>query len=244
MKNVIYIAPEVGKIFDQIGKKDHIDNVWLMEVLKEAKFKSEDFSNFQNFNHDFAYSYGRAVVYESRNFIVYAMSWAPGDFTAIHSHGYSDWGSVVFFSDVNHRLYHADGHNILLAEKSIIPKGSIVPVKGDFVHAMGNLTDKPFLTLHIYGSNKTVSNANDYSLVYELEKKRIRTSNGAAYINISEEYCKKTDHGLLTSVDTLVDYMQIILPYYKKNKLISAVQKIEGYITDPESYFVENQHQF
>jgi hypothetical protein len=109
---------------------------------------------------------------------------------------------------------------------------------------MGNLTDTPFITLHIYGSKKDVGNANDFSLVYEIEKRQIRTTNGAAYINIGDEYCKKTNRGLLTNVETLVDYLQLILPYYKKNNLSAAIRKIENYIKDPESYFVENNINF
>jgi cysteine dioxygenase len=241
MVNSISTAENIA---DLIESSHRIDNTFLVALLREAKLKAEDFRKYYTFKHDVAQSYGRSVVYEGRNFIIYVMSWAPGDFTAIHSHGHSDWGSVVFFSDTNHRLYHAKGLKIELVEKSIIPKGSVVPVTGDFVHAMGNLTDTQFMTLHIYGSDKSVSNANDFSKIYEIEKKQIRTTNGAAYINISDEYCKKTDQGLLTNVETLVDYMQIILPYYKKNKLTSAIKKIEDYITDPESYFIDNQHQF
>jgi cysteine dioxygenase len=241
MKTVIDISPAVGKISEKIENCKHVDNDWLVRMLKEAKLKYEDFSQFQNFNHDPALSYGRTVVCEAPKFMIYVMSWAPGDFTAIHSHGYSDWGSVVFFADTNHNLYHANGNKIVLAEKSIIPKGTVVPVIGDFVHAMGNLSDKPFITLHIYGSDKGISNANDYSRVFEIEKKQIRTTNGAAYLNIDEELCKKTEKGLLTNVETLVDYLQIILPFYKRNNLSNVVRTIEGYLKSPESYFTDNQ---
>jgi predicted metal-dependent enzyme (double-stranded beta helix superfamily) len=238
MNYMVSSISAVENIADLLESAHRIDNSFLVALLKEANLNAENFHIYQNYKHDAALSYGRTVAYEGRNFIIYVMSWAPGDFTAIHSHGYSDWGSVVFFSDTNHNLYHADGHKISLAEKSIIPKGSIVPVNGNLVHAMGNLTDRPFITLHIYGSHQALSNANDFSLVYEIEKKQIRTTNGSAYINISEENCKKTDHGLVTNVETLVDYLQIILPYYKRNKLNSAIKKIEDYLIDPESYFI------
>jgi cysteine dioxygenase len=244
MNNMVSTFSVIDNIANLIESSQRIDNTFLIALLKGAKLKAEDFRKYRNFNHDPALSYGRKVVYEGRNFIIYIMSWAPGDFTAIHSHGYSEWGAVAFFSDTNHRLYEANGNRITLAEKGIIPDGSIVPVKGDFVHAMGNLTATPYITLHIYGSSKPVSNANDSSLVYEIEKKQVRTTAGAAYINITEDLCKKTEKGLVTNIETLVDHLQIILPYYKKNKLSSMVKKIEGYLSDPESYFIENQDQF
>jgi cysteine dioxygenase len=244
MNNVINSISAIENIAELIESSQRVDNMFLMSLLKRANLKDEDFSYYQNYRHDPSLSYGRSVIREGKNFIIYMMSWAPGDFTAIHSHGYSEWGGVVFFSNANHRLYQADGKKITLVEKSIIPKGSIVPVQGGFVHAMGNLSDDPFMTLHIYGSGRAGSNANDFSEVYEIEKKRIRTTNGAAYINISDEHCKKTEIGLVTDIDTLVDYLQIVLPYYKKNGISSCVEKIEGYLADPESYFSENHHQF
>jgi len=243
MENVIEDCPIIKKIVDAIGNQKHIDNNWLVSFLQRIDIKAESLSKYQDFKHDIDKSYGRKVVYEGSNFIVYIMSWAPGDFTAIHSHGFSDWGSVVFFADTNHRLYHAEGQKITLTGKSIIPKGSVVPVTGDFVHAMGNLTDTPFITLHIYGSDKAMSNANDFSLVYEIEKKQIQTTSGAAYINISENFSKKTVHGLQTNVETMVDYLKIILPYYKKNNKRDAVDTIEGYLGDTETYFIQPEHQ-
>jgi cysteine dioxygenase len=241
MNKMIKSYTAIDNIADLIESCHRVDNQFLVALLKDAGLKESDFQKYQNFNHDITQSYGRTIVFEGRNFIIYVMSWAPGDFTAIHSHGYTDWGSVVFFADTNHNLYHVNGNEIILAEKTIIPKGSIVPVKGNFIHAMGNLTDSPFITLHIYGSDKTISNANDFSRVYEIEKMQIRTTNGAAYLNISEDYCKKTNRGLTTNVETLVDYLQIILPYYKRIKYDMAVKMIEAYLKDPELYFADNQ---
>jgi hypothetical protein len=227
----------VKYIVDIIESNSHINNQYLVEKFKEAGIIAEDFRAYQDHRHDAAHSYGRKVIYEGRNFIMYIMSWAPGDFTAIHSHGYSEWGSVVFLTDMNHRLYHAEGKTVKLVGKSVVPLGTVVPVIGGLVHAMGNLTNTPSMTLHVYGSGKPTSNANDNSLVYEIDKKQIRTTNGAAYINIGEEFCKKTEPGLLTDTETLLDYLQIVLPFYKKINHISMVQKIEGYLSNPQTYF-------
>jgi len=232
----------VSDIIQHIENCKNIDNDWLVSMLRGMNLKAEVLQDYQNFDHNQALSYGRTIIYQGNSFTIYIMSWSPGDFTAIHSHGVSDWGSVVFFSDTNHRLYDAHGLTIQLVKKGIIPAGTVAPVTGNLVHAMGNQTDKPFITLHIYGSNQQISNANDSSLVYEIEKKQIRTTTGAAYINITDDLCKNTERGLLTNVETLVDYLQIVLPYYKKNHLESAIKKVEGYINDPQSYFNEKSH--
>jgi hypothetical protein len=164
------------------------------------------------------------------------MSWVPGDFTAIHSHGSSEWGAVYFLGEVNHRLYRADKNKIELVQKGIVPEGFIAPVVGSLVHAMGNLATKPVMSLHIYGLNRPKSNANDDSLVYELEKKQIRTTDGSAFLNISEELCKKTEKGIITNTETVTDYFEIIRSFYQRNKLDNITSYIDKILRNPDLY--------
>jgi hypothetical protein len=209
----------------------------LINIIKNIDFKPIDFKEFQYFEHSKDKSYGRKIVYQGENFSIYLMSWYPGDFTAIHSHGLTDWGCVFFFSDTNHRLYKTEGNKIELIAKGIIPKGTIAPVTGELIHAMGNLSLSPILTLHIYGSNKDISNANDESKVYELEKNRIRTTGGAAYLNIPEELCKKTENSIVTNEETITDYFEIIKHFYSRfgNNETSAF--IKNVLYNPKLYF-------
>lgn len=228
------------KIIAGIENEKNIDCSRLLEIIKKNIPENGDYLPFNKFDHPVYDSYGRNNIYEGRNFSIYIMSWAPGDFTAIHSHGLSDWGAVYFFSDINHRLYTASGNKIELAQKGIVQAGTIVPVTGNLVHAMGNLGKTPIITMHIYGMNHQKSNANDNSFVYEIEKKQIRTTDGSAYINIREELCKKTEMGIISNAETVTDYFEIISSYYRKNKLTPMVNYIQKVLLTPELYFLEN----
>jgi len=181
-------------------------------------------------------SFGRAKLYQGLNFVIYLMSWAEGDYTAIHNHGHSDWGAVSFLGEMNHRLYTKENGTIMLANKSIIPVGTIVPVQGDLIHAMGNLAKNPSLTLHIYGSNRNLSLPNTTSHIYELEKKRARITMGEAYIdgfqNISDPL-----ETVVTNEDSLIDYLKIILPFYQKNHKVEMVNYIKSVLNYPAIYF-------
>jgi cysteine dioxygenase len=231
------------RIIAGIENDKHIDCERLLEIIRQNIPENADFLPFNKFDHPVNESYGRNNIYEGRNFSVYLMSWTPGDFTAIHSHGKSDWGAVYFFNDINHRLYSAAGKKIELAQKGVVTAGSIVPVSGELVHAMGNLGKSPILTLHIYGMNQQKSNANDNSFVYELEKKQIRTTDGSAFINIREELCKKTDKGIISNAETITDYFEIISSFYRKNKLTQMVNYIQKVLLSPELYMLENNYE-
>jgi predicted metal-dependent enzyme (double-stranded beta helix superfamily) len=210
----------------------------LIDFIHSAKLLKEEFEPFSDFSHDPGLSYARTRLYEGRNFNIYLMSWAPGDFTAIHSHGMTDWGAVVFFSGASHRLYEVKDTHILLKDASPVPAGLVAPVNGKLVHAMGNLSEVPAMSLHIYGSDQSISNANDGSLVYELEKKLIRRTHGEAYINLAGENCLQTIEGLTTDEVTLLDYLDIVRPYYLKNELIEMCEKIDQVKRFPNNYLL------
>ena len=98
-------------------------------------------------------------------------------------------------------------------------KHETASVCGDLVHAVGNLSDIQFITLHIYGSNNYDGTVTENSKVYEIEKNRIRTTFGPAFINISDSLCKKDEQGIDTDEKTRNDHSKIIQEFYKRNHI-------------------------
>ena len=146
------------------------------------------------------------------------MSWAKGDFTAIHNHGHSEWGAVYFLGDAEHRTYFSKKNELKLMSSEIIKKGSIAAVCGDLVHAMGNFSDKPFVTLHIYGSNSYKGTITEDSRVFELNTNRILTTLGPAFLNINDNLCKKQEVGIETDEKTLRDFENITKLFNERTK--------------------------
>jgi len=227
------------KIILEIKKHKTLDSNILIDIIKQANVTTEDLNQLNSYNHITTESYGRNKIFETTNFAIFVMSWSPSDFTAIHSHGHSEWGAVLFPYETNHRLYDVKDNFVKLVQSAIIPKGTIVPVNGKLVHAMGNLTDKGIQTLHIYGTNNENGLTVEDSVVYEIEKQQRSTTYGSAFININEIYCKNVEKGLQTDVETLKDYLSIVLPFYQKNKLYEQVSLIEKYSRKPELYFAK-----
>jgi hypothetical protein len=194
------------QIIEKLQGDLSINNSKLSEIVHNAKVTEQDLSEFSEFNHNKKDSYGRRQIYKTENFGIYVMSWCKGDFTAIHSHGHSEWGAVYFLGDAVHRTYFANGNELKLMSSEIIKTGSIAAVCGDLVHAMGNLSEIPFLTLHIYGSNTYNGTITEDSRVFELNKNRIRTTVGPAFLNIADDLCKATENGIITNDKTLEDF--------------------------------------
>ena len=238
MANTQSTPVQVRILINEIENSKFVTNESLVQILKSLDLKVNDFASFSDFNHDPALSYGRTKLYQGKNFVIYLMSWGKDDFTAIHNHGQCDWGAVCFLGEVNHNLYRIENGRILLADKSIIPRGTVAPVKGDLVHAMGNLSEVPAMSLHIYGSNNNLRLPNSTSNIYELEKKQVRVTTGEAYINGSESLFEPLEK-ISTNEKTLTDYLTIILPYYQRNHITEMVNFIESIMQFPTAYFSE-----
>ncbi|MEI7597179.1 MAG: cysteine dioxygenase family protein [Bacteroidota bacterium] len=240
MQNDCLLPKSINNIICQLENKNDVNSEFLINLIKQEDITIQDLFPFSKFNHPMIESYGRTKVYESARFSIFVMSWAPTDFTAIHSHGHSEWGAVLFLNNVNHRLYDYKENTLTLVQKGIVEKGSIVPVNGSLVHAMGNLTDQPFITLHIYGTNNSDGLTIQDSVVYELENKRRTTTNGAAYISLCTSHSKKIEDGIKTDEESLIDYLKIILPYYKKNNNAEMIYYIKEVLNNPKIYFEQN----
>lgn len=239
MEQQTLLSGNIRRLISGIESSNIRESDTLIELLEKSGLNSGDVENFRNHHHDPLLSYGRSIVYEGSHFVIYLMSWAPGDFTAIHSHGLTDWGAVLFFTEINHRLYELKGNSIYLVSKSVVPAGTIVAVQGDLIHAMGNLTANPFISLHIYGSNHNIGNANKDSKIYDLEYRKIRVTNGAAYLNSGLKNAGEVGHEITTDKETLLDYYSNILPFYKKNNIQPIVSDIEKILKTPDAYLIE-----
>jgi cysteine dioxygenase len=131
MKQDLYLPESLSSIVSQLEKLNSPDAEQLKSIVSKANVSAEDLHPFRFFDHPSEQSYGRTLIYTSKNFMILSISWAPGDFSAIHSHGDTEWGVLCFFGDCEHRLYEEKGNTLRLVKKSIIPEGSpLSPLKG------------------------------------------------------------------------------------------------------------------
>jgi len=184
------------------------------ELVKLANISENDLLPWADYDHPIKDGYGRKLAYKTDKFEVMIMTWNPGDFSSVHNHGYTQWGAVQVFGEVMHQVYSNAGEKFSLSKKEILPYGSIAKVNNALIHQMGNVTTKPYLTLHIYGANEPHQAVTADMKIYELETGLIRKTQGGAFFNLSDEDAPVVDKINLIDKETFVNQAAILMQYY------------------------------
>jgi len=213
------LPASIQKIVTQLSKAQNVDNELVAEIISTIKLTEEELSAYIYFQHPKNESYGRRLIVDKGNFKILLMSWAVGDFTAIHNHGYTEWGGVYFFGEATHRLYETTDNELIITQKDNFHKGQFVPVCGNLTHLMGNSGTENFTTLHIYGSNIRQKDISENAKVYLPEFNKTVTTMGSAYLNMDKSLVLSEIPLLHVSEAVFTDYINLVRPFYERNNL-------------------------
>ena len=86
-------------------------------LLMGLELDNSELAPWQDFHHSVRDSYGRILLGRGDNFELMLMSWAPGDYSAIHDHGAAEWGAVRYFGPADHVLFSEEGSTLSIAER-------------------------------------------------------------------------------------------------------------------------------
>lgn len=225
-----YLPSCIRNLVVELNNQVHIDNRIVAEILSETKLSEQALKPYFFINHPANESYGRKLIWDNGDFKILLMTWRPGDFTAIHNHGYAEWGGVYFFGDATHRLYEVENDELSFVEKTIFPKGQVASICGDLTHLMGNSGSHDMVTLHIYGSNTRKENVSQDAKVYLPEFQKIVTTMGSAYLNMDRELILSEKPFESKNTAVLADYFSLVKPFYERNKMPGVIQKMDNYL--------------
>jgi len=148
------LPPSLQKIIDGIRRHQHSMKPSLVKkIVLEAGVKMEDLNPWETYNHLKVDSYGRKLVFAADFFEIMVMSWTPGDVSAIHDHGYTQWGAVQVFGSAEHATFLVQDDSINTLSREVIQPGKVIAVGHQLVHQMANRSQERFLSLHVYGVN-------------------------------------------------------------------------------------------
>lgn len=224
-------STEIQKLIRDIANHPAMSNEILLGILKESKLSGNDFKVYETYEHPISHSYGRQLIHDEGSFKILLMSWAPGDFTAIHNHGYTEWGCVCFFGDATHRTYSRQMEHLSLTQKDMFTDGFITPVCGDLIHIMGNSGKKGFTTLHIYGSNTKSGDISENANVFLPEHETLISTMGSAYLQPEQNHIISRQSFICRNHELLEDYFSLVKPFYQRNNNYSVIDKMEGTLT-------------
>ena len=182
------------------------------ELLTRAGLKEEDLSPWADFEHSPADSYGRKLVFDGGSFEMMCMSWNPGDVSAIHDHGYTQWGAVQVFGPAEHAVFLVQDGEVTTLSRAPVKPGTVLPVGHQLVHQMGNPSPTQFLTFHLYGCEGRNGGITADARIYDLCAGEVQRTDGGVFFSLPENRIKRREPGprpdFMTWLRNMTDHIQ------------------------------------
>lgn len=198
------LAVSIQQLIENIKTLQPFSSLGLKRILEASLVSSKELSVYSDFNHPIQDGYGRKLIYDGGYFEVMCMSWNPGDMSAIHDHGYTQWGAVKVFGTADHGVYSFKDNVIDIHKRETLLSGDVRPVSHGFIHQMGNITDTPFLSLHIYGCEDRIGGVTDEARCFDLFDQTINYVSGGVFYHLPQDTILHKTYGVRTSADVLL----------------------------------------
>ena len=173
-------------------------------LLIVSQISAEDLMAWSDFDHPSHDGYGRKLVHQGDNYELMVMSWAPGDYSAIHDHGATDWGAVKFFGAAEHHCYRFDGKHLTLSDTAMMSPGEVNSVDHDLIHQMGNPGDEPFLTLHLYGNLQATDAITGDARIFDLLEGAVQFTSGGVFYCLPQDQISRQISGISSSAEAAI----------------------------------------
>jgi len=167
------------------------------QLLLEAGLRPEDLAPWVDFGHPPADSYGRRLIYDGGFFEMMAMAWLPGDFSAIHDHGHTQWGAVQIFGPAEHAVFLVQDGEIKTLSRAHVKPGQVLAVGHEIVHQMGNNGGAKFVTFHLYGAYDRQGGITADARIFDLHENRVQRTGGGVFFALPEEQISRREPGPL-----------------------------------------------
>lgn len=168
----------------------------VKETLLQINISSEELMPWADFDHPVADSYGRKLVYNGGHFEIMVMSWVPGDFSAIHDHGFTQWGAVQCFGAAEHYIYQFAKGTLRTVEAAHYTPGMIRSVDHNLIHQMGNAGSEPFLSLHVYGCGHPRTAITGNARIFDLLEGSVQYTDGGVFFCLPEAQIIRRTYGV------------------------------------------------
>jgi SAM-dependent methyltransferase/predicted metal-dependent enzyme (double-stranded beta helix superfamily) len=199
----ITLSSNFKQLIDNIENDTQINSDRLAIWMQQAQLSADDLMQWSDFNHPKTDSYGRKLVFDNKYFEVMIMSWQPEDFSAIHDHGYTQWGAVQVFGAAEHAIFNCKNGKIYTTLRENLQAGDIRTVSHDLVHQLGNpSSSEQFLSLHIYGHSEPHENITGDAQLFDLYHKEVHRVNGGVFFALPEEEIKVREQTLHPNYST------------------------------------------
>ncbi|MCG8364781.1 MAG: cysteine dioxygenase family protein [Pseudanabaenales cyanobacterium] len=213
----------------------------VRQCVMDAQIPPEDLLPWADFNHPPTDSYGRKQIYRDEGLEVMVMSWAPGDYSAIHDHGATQWGAVQFLGHVDHYSYTLNDGILQTQARVHFKPGDVAAVDHDLIHQMGNPGPGPCLSLHVYGCNTPQANITGNARIFDLFEGCIQKTDGGVFFSLPDHLINQRQMGLKGDEETTLRHHYQMRDRLHKIVLAQAETSplLQGKIADLEEQILQ-----
>lgn len=212
-----HLPASLAFIVEKLSTEKKWTPPFIRKVIQNAKVDPEDLKPWADFDHPVSDSYGRKLVYKGDNFEIMIMSWRPGDFSAIHDHGSTQWGAVQIFGPAEHATFRVLDDRISTLARWIVNPRDVIGVSHSLVHQMGNPTsDQFFLSMHVYGDVESIDNVTGDARIFDLESSTIQRVDGGVFFALPAKDINRTEPGAMADFPTRLRYMVELIRRLRK----------------------------
>lgn len=180
-------------VVEAIRREERMTPGVARRILEQIQIPPEALLPWADFEHPVADSYGRKLVYDGGYFELMVMSWVDGDMSAIHDHGYTQWGAVKLFGPAEHATFVIDQGVLTTRSREQCAPGTVLAVGHDLIHQMGNVGQTPYLTLHLYGAYDFQEGVTADARLFELDEGKIQFTCGGVFFDLPEEQIRRRE---------------------------------------------------
>lgn len=191
------LPQSIQDIIRQIEQLENFSPHAIRLILRNSSVTSQELEPWADFEHSAADAYGRKMIYNGAYYEIMCMAWSPGDFSAIHDHGYTEWGAVKVFGEMEHASFMLRDGILSTLSRNSLKAGQVLAVGHDLIHQMGNSGEKELLTLHVYGNvdgRNGVITAD--ARLFEASKNVVQRVDGGVFFHLPPSEIKREEKGI------------------------------------------------
>ena len=211
--------PAIVRLLERVATSTDRTPEVAASLLAETDFRVEELRPWTDFSHPAADSYGRKLVRRGPNFELMVMSWAPGDYSAIHDHGVAEWGAVLYLGAADHVIFGVQDGLLSIADRMTTSVGMVYPVDHSLIHLMGNPTDTPFLSLHLYGRSAAAESITGSARIFDLWERRIQRTDGGVFYCLPESEIARREPCPPADLETCLLHHRLMVSRIEKMSL-------------------------
>jgi len=185
------------QIIERIEALEDFSPAAVRSILRDLDITQNDISDWADFEHSNADSYGRKMIYNGGYYEIMTMSWNPGDYSSIHDHGSTQWGAVKVFGELEHATFLLRDLHLSTLSRSCLKFGSVIAVGHELIHQMGNPGKVGVQSLHVYGN---VDGRNGEitadARLFEVNKRVIQRVDGGVFFHLPTQQVRREEKGL------------------------------------------------